>query len=206
MEISIRKSLAGFINRLRKIEQKYKLLAFKNKGLLLVGEYTYGINNLIIDYYKGSESKVTIGKFCSLGPCIRVITGGIHPSSWVSTYPFRAKWDLNGAYKDGMPYSNGDIIIKNDVWIGTDVIILSGVTIGNGAVISSGSVVAKDVPDYAVVGGTPAKLIKYRIDQEQINKLLKIKWWNWNEEKIVQNISLLSSPNVEMFLKKHLKL
>ncbi|MDC0296336.1 CatB-related O-acetyltransferase [Akkermansiaceae bacterium] len=167
---------------------------------LIIGTHTYGINNLDIHRYKGSESKIFIGKYCSLSKNITVITGGNHPLEWISTYPFRANWDMGGKYEDGMPYSNGDIIIGNDVWIGTGVTILSGVTIGHGAVVAAGSIIVKDVPPYSIFGGNPGKIIRFRFSEIHIEKLLKIKWWDWSDQKVKKNVRFLNSKTIDTFL------
>lgn len=166
---------------------------------LIIGNHTYGINNLEIHTYKGSESKIIIGKYCSLSKNITIITGGIHPVEWISTYPFSVNWDLNSKYKDGMPYSNGDIVIGNDVWIGTGVTILSGVKIGDGAVVAAKSVVTKDVSPYCIVGGIPAKNIRPRFNKQQIAKLMKLKWWNWSEKKVRESVQFLNSKSIDDF-------
>ena len=176
------------------------------KKQLIIGNHTYGINNLDIHTYKGSESKIIIGKYCSLSKNITVITGGNHPLEWISTYPFRANWDMSGKYEDGMPYSNGDIIIGNDVWIGTGATILSGITIGHGAVIAAGSIIVKDVPPYSIFGGSPAKIIRFRFSEIQIEKLLKIKWWDWNDHKVKNNVRFLNSDKIEYFLNNNISL
>jgi serine acetyltransferase len=105
----------------------------------------------------------------------------------------------------GHPECKGDIIIGNDVWIGAKSTIMSGVKIGDGAVIGSGSVVAKDVPPYAIVVGNPAKVIKYRFDEQQIENLLEIAWWNWPEHKIKEEAMLLWSKDINYFIDKHKK-
>jgi len=174
-----------------------------SRGVLLVGKHTYQWKSLYIDIYFGSEAKVIIGKYCSFSKNIRIITGGIHPTNWVSTFPFRNQFNLPGKFKDGMPTSNGDIIIGNEVWIGTGVTILSGVKIGDGAVIATGAVVTRDIPDYAVVGGVPARVIKFRFTPEQISDLQKIKWWDWMEDRIIANVPLLSSTNIDEFINKN---
>lgn len=193
----------------------YKFFGFKTNrlkldeliysGLLKIGDYTYQWQALQIDTNFGSEACVSIGKFCSIAKDIRIITGGIHPTDWVSTYPFRVKFNLPGKYKDGIPSTKGDIIIGNDVWIGTGVTILSGVNIGDGSVIAAGAVVTKNVPNYAIVGGVPARVLRYRFGQEQIKELEKIQWWNWNKERIIENVDLLSSKNIDKFISMNSK-
>ena len=89
------------------------------------------------------------------------------------------------------------------MWIGTEATILSGVTIGDGVVIGARAVISKSVPPYTVVVGNPAKVVKKRFSDEQIEKLLKIKWWNWEDEKIKANIHLLLSPKIDDFIKEH---
>ena len=184
-------------NRIRKVQWMLE------NGYLQVGKCTYGYNNLRIDMYQGSEAKVVIGKYCSIAKDVGVITGGIHPMDRVSTYPFRIQFNLKGKYKDGMPYTKGDIVIGNDVWIGTNVTILSGVKVGDGAVIATNSILSKDVPPYAVVGGNPARIIRYRFSQEVIDELLEIKWWDWSDEKVIESITQLSSKNIEEFINNH---
>ena len=174
-----------------------------NNKRLFIGEYTYQWQSLIIDEYVGSEAKVSIGKFCSIAKNVRIITGGIHPTDWISTYPFRNQFNLPGKNRDGMPKTKGDIIVGHDVWIGTGVTILSGVKIGNGAVVATGAVVTKDIPAYAIVGGVPAKVIKYRFTPNQIKDLEMINWYDWHIEKIKDNIHLLSSNSIEEFISIH---
>jgi acetyltransferase-like isoleucine patch superfamily enzyme len=168
------------------------------EGWLTIGKHTYGMP--AIHSYRGSERKVVIGDYCSIGPGTKFITGGIHPSEWVSLYPFRVRWQLPGAYDDGMPSSRGDIIVGSDVWIGTDVTILSGVEIGHGAVVATGAVVTESIPPYAIAGGVPARVIKYRFPEATIERLLKIQWWNWPEEEIRKAVPLLSSDKINAFL------
>lgn len=101
--------------------------------------------------------------------------------------------------KDNKPARN--VVIKNDVWIGLNSTILEGVTIGNGAIIGACSVVAKDVPDYAVVVGNPAKIIRYRFSKDQIHKLINLRWWELDREEIEDVMDLFYGNNVEKFEK-----
>lgn len=175
-------------------------IEYKLNGVLFVEEKTYGWESIIIDAYYPGVSKIYIGKYCSISKNIRIITGGIHPVNWISTYPLRIHYKEPKRYLDGMPATNGDVVIGNDVWIGTDVIILSGVTIGDGVVIAAGSVVTKDIEPYSFVGGNPAKLIRFRFSKPQIDSLLSLRWWDWDDEKVKENIEYLSSDNIEDFL------
>lgn len=172
-------------------------------GRLSVGKKSYGVHGLHIDTYPGNDDKVVIGSYCSIGGSVRIILGGIHPTDWVSTFPFRVAFDMDGKFHDGMPASKGDVVIGNDVWIGTAVTILSGVNIGDGAVLCANAVITKDVPAYAIVAGIPARLVRYRFTPEQIVELERIQWWNWDDGKLKNNVRLLSSPDITSFLNEH---
>lgn len=159
-----------------------------------IGDFTYG-DPTIQDW---QVSKLHIGKFTSIGHNTQIILGGHHDGKAVSTYPFGV------LFMGQKPLSKGDIQIGNDVWIGQNVIILSGVSIGDGAIVAAGAVVAEDVPAYALAGGIPAKLIRYRFDEATIQALQRIQWWNWTREKIEENMSLLSDPEkLELFLQSN---
>ncbi len=166
--------------------------------MIKVGDYTYGIP--IIKNW-GEKCTLTIGRFCSIAGNVQIYLGGNHRSDWCSTFPFPAFKEFeNWKYINGFSYSKGDVVIGNDVWIGNDVTILSGVTIGDGAVIGAECVVAKDVEPYAVVIGNPQIEVKKRFTDYQIAKLLYIKWWNWDIEKIKLNIPLICSDNIDDFI------
>ena len=157
-----------------------------------IGEFTYGIP-LIRDWNDGT--KLSIGKFCSIADEVQIFLGGGHHYEYISTYPFNTMLFPELVDEHILDRtSNGDVIIGNDVWIGMNAIILSGVEIGNGAVIAAGSVVVKNVPPYAIVGGNPAKLIKFRFHDFKISYLEDLKWWDWPIEKIKENKSVLTAP------------
>jgi acetyltransferase-like isoleucine patch superfamily enzyme len=163
------------------------------------GKYTYGTP---IIHWSNDKGKLVVGNFCSIASNVNIYLGGNHRVDWVTTYPFghihQNKFNkFNG---HGHPSTKGDVIIGNDVWIGSNVTIMSGVSIGDGVVIANNSHVVKNVEPYSLVGGNPAKLIKYRFKKEQIYKLLKIKWWNWDDNKINNFSPLLCSNNIDDFI------
>ena len=169
---------------------------FKNN--VRIGEYTYGVPKIHI--WTGKYT-LTIGKFCSISENVSIIVDGNHRSDWISTYPFSER--IEGLAKnENHPIGKRDMVIGNDVWIGKNAMILPGVSIGNGAVIGAGSVVTKDVMDYEIVGGNPAKHIRYRFTADQIDRLLKIAWWDWPVDKVKENIGILESDNIEEFINK----
>lgn len=156
----------------------------------------------------------SVGAFCSFAEGCDVVLN--HPMQFVSTHSFmylepdetdqsgRKKWqaylpNINCRYHR----ENKKTKIGNDVWIGRNATIISGVNIGNGAIVGAGAVVTKDVPDYAVVVGVPARIIRYRYTEEQIYKLNKIAWWNWSREMIAQNYE--DFYDVEVFINKYYK-
>lgn len=156
-----------------------------------IGDHTYGKPKVL----EPKMAALKIGKFCSIAGGVTIILGN-HNTNTATTYPFttlRKYWP--GARRDALKdhHTNGDIVIGNDVWIGNDATIMSGVTIGDGAVIAANSVVTKDVKPYAIVGGTPAKLLRMRHNEKVVSELLKIRWWEWSDDIIDERIKFLLS-------------
>ncbi len=177
---------------------------FYTKDLLVnnnytIGNYTYGLPK-VYDWDDGT--KLTIGKYCSIAENVTILLGGNHRADWVTTYPFPAIADFPDAKEiSGHPASKGDVVIGNDVWIAYGCIILSGVTISDGAIIAAGAVVTKDVSAYSIVAGNPAREVKKRFDQKQIDRLLEISWWNWSEQKVKENFKSLCNEDITLFIK-----
>lgn len=150
-----------------------------------VGKYSYTSKNTIFAY-------VSIGAFCSIGNDV-FCSGATHPINYLSTHPSfyslnkqcGKTFALEQKFNEFLP-----IEIGNDVWIGAKAIIKGGVKIGNGAIIGAGAVVTKDVPSFAIMGGVPAKLIKFRFDANIISSIEKMQWWEWDDMKIQENYQL----------------
>jgi acetyltransferase-like isoleucine patch superfamily enzyme len=167
-------------------------------GRMTIGPHTYGIP--IIKTFDHDETKLIIGSYSSLSETAMVMLGGEHAHDRVTTYPLRINWRMEGAGQDGIPVPTGDTVIGSDVWLTMRTFVRSGITIGDGAIIASGAIVTKDVPPYAIVGGNPAKVIRYRHTEEQIKELLDIKWWNWPDELVRDAVPLLSSTDIDGFI------
>ncbi len=197
----------------RIIKNKYHLL--RNKSLKIGANVSlsksnfFGENVTIGDYcgiynsdlgkgtyvsYSTVLSNVKMGKFCSIGPQV-IIGPGNHPTNnFISTHPaFYSTENHSGfTFVSANTFFHETKVtnIGNDVWVGAKALIMDGVNIGNGAIVGAGAIVTKDVPAYAIVAGVPAKVIRYRFEQEEIRKLENLKWWDWSEEKLIKNIKL----------------
>lgn len=182
---------------------------------IIVGDYTiyndfvndprdFEKNNVLY-HYPINKDKLIIGKFCSIACGTKfMFTSGNHSLKSLSTYTFPIffdEWNLDAKNITSAWDNKGDIVIGNDVWIGYEAVIMPGVKIGDGAIVGTRAVVTKDVPPYTIVGGVPARPIRKRFDDETIEKLLKIKWWDWDKEKIEKNISVIQSGEIDKLLK-----
>lgn len=169
---------------------------------IIVGDYTYyddfeNVENFeknVKYHFDFIGDKLIIGKFCMIASDVKfIMNGGNHLTESISAYPFAIFGNGWEKAMDGKSYpSKGNTVIGNDVWIGHNAIIMPEVTIGDGAIIATNATVIKDVEPYAIVGGNPAKEIKKRFSEDIISKLLELKWWNWEIEKITRNLQSLT--------------
>ena len=150
-----------------------------------IGKNTYGKINAIT--YPCENSYLKIGNYCSISSSTLFVLGGEHNTNTISTFPFKEKI----LHDEVDTFSKGEIVLEDDVWTGEKSIILSGVHIGQGAIVAAGAVVTKNVPPYAVVGGVPARIMKYRFDKEIIDELLKIDYSKLTNEDIKKHVDEL---------------
>jgi acetyltransferase-like isoleucine patch superfamily enzyme len=166
-----------------------------------MGRHSYGVP--ISPAYSGDKGDVSIGAYCAIAENVVLMVGGNHRTDWVSTFPLRARLELPGAFMDGHPATRGPIRIGNDVWIGRDAMILSGVTIGDGAVVGARAVVGADVRPYAVVVGNPAREVRRRFTDNQVDDLLRIAWWEWSDEDVQARVDEINGGAVDTFIARY---
>ncbi|WP_408630276.1 CatB-related O-acetyltransferase [Amycolatopsis mongoliensis] len=175
--------------------------------LIEVGEFSYyddpddptafEVRNVL--YHYGPE-KLVIGKFCALGEGVRFIMNGAnHRMDGPSTFPFPimgGDWAPHFDLVTGLP-GRGDTVLGNDVWLGYRSMVMPGVHIGHGAVVAAGAVVVDDVPAYGIVGGNPAKLIRRRYSDADVDRLLAVAWWDWPLQHITDHVRAIMSGGVD---------
>lgn len=166
-------------------------------GKLIMGKHSYGF---IVR--RGEGNTITIGKYCSIANDVIFDGGFTHNPYNISTYPFHS-WHPEVSHLPSNILIKGDIIVGNDVWIGEGVIIMSGVTIGDGAIVGARAIVTHNVLPYSIVVGSPAIFKKKRFNDIQIDDLLRIKWWDWDDEKVIENARLLQSGKIDEFIERH---
>lgn len=186
---------------------------------IIVGDYTYyddcdGADRFeehVTHFYEFIGDKLIIGNFCAIAKGVEfVMNGANHRMNYATTYPFYimgGDWGgMIAPVVDQLPLK-GDTVIGNDVWIGQNVTIMPGVHIGDGAIIGADSTVATNIPPYAVAVGNPARVIRLRFDDETIELLERLKWWDLPIEKIDRLIPILTNPHIEemkLAVKKYL--
>lgn len=173
---------------------------------IIIGDYTYyddfeNVENFeknVKYHFDFINDKLIIGKFCMIASDVKFIMNGAnHLTNAITSYPFAIFGKGWENAMDGKSYpQKGNINIGNDVWIGYNATIMAGVTIGDGAIIATNSTVVKDVEPYSIVGGNPANEIKKRFSEDKIAKLLELKWWDWEIEKITKNVQNLTDNDI----------
>jgi acetyltransferase-like isoleucine patch superfamily enzyme len=173
-----------------------RLARYRAAGLLELGHATYGAP--VLKAYGGpAPARVRIGAYCSIGDGVEIFVDGDHRTDWVSTYPhLEAAGGRRGAHLT----HRGDVTIGSDVWLGRGATILSGVTIGHGAVVGARAVVSRDVRPYAIVAGNPAAEVRRRFDDETVERLLALAWWDWPAARVSAHAALLCSADVAALL------
>lgn len=176
---------------------------------IVIGDYTYyddyetngeDFEKHVTHFYPFIGDKLIIGKFCAIAKGVKFIMNGAnHRMDGITTYPFNIignGWEKVTPALSDLPLKR-DTVIGNDVWIGENVTFLPGVRIGDGAIIGACSVVAKSIPPYSIAVGNPCKAVKKRFDDKTIEKLLELKWWDWDEKKIFDNLEALVSGKTD---------
>lgn len=145
-----------------------------------------------------SVSNAIIGQFCSIGPGTKIGGLGTHPVKWATTHPAfystRKQAGVSFVKTDQFQENVGPVKIGNDVWIGANVLIIDGIKVGDGAIIAAGAVVNRDVDPYAIVGGVPARIIRYRFSPAVIKRFLELKWWDWPEDELRRRAAQFCMP------------
>ncbi|GAB4152820.1 MAG: Vat family streptogramin A O-acetyltransferase [Cyanobacteria bacterium J069] len=174
---------------------------------IIVGDYTYyddfetseNFERNVLYHFDFEGDRLIIGKFCSIASDVKfIMNGGNHRTDWFTNYPFPV---FGNGWEHAMPDSwpnKGDTVIGNDVWIGYGAMLMPGVQVGDGAIIATSSVITRNIEPYAVVGGNPAALIRKRFDEAVIEELLRIRWWDWDIQKITRHLPAICGGNLDV--------
>lgn len=194
----------GLLQRLRRgrnplNETRLHLSKLARRYGFSIGCYSYGRPKV---RFPESGRKLTIGRYCSIADRVEILLGGEHRLDWASTYPFAA---MRGHFPDAQApedyhASRGDVVIGHDVWLGSGCMILSGVTVGHGAVVAARAVVTRDVPPYAVVAGSPARVVRHRFPPDVAEALVALAWWDLPKAEVSRLVPLLQSGRVDALL------
>jgi acetyltransferase-like isoleucine patch superfamily enzyme len=178
----------------RKVDSSQSLIA---SGILTMGANSYTAPT--VHLYAGDTARVRIGAYTAIATDVQILPGGNHRLDTVASFPLRQVLGLDEVENEQHP-GKGDVIIGSDVWIGLGARILGGVTIGHGAVVGAWSTVTKDVAPYTLVAGNPARPVRRRFDDETIDALLRIAWWEWSEDVVRQRARELGATDIEAFV------
>ena len=166
-----------------------------HEGQIVMGRGSYGTPTVTAFSPDGSSPPyLVVGNYCSIADGVSVIVNGGHRTDWTTTFPIRVVYRLPGQNSDGHPEPSGPVVLGNDVWVGSGATLLGGVKVGDGAVIGAGAVVASDVRPYAIVVGNPAREIRRRFNDETVNHLLDLKWWQLEEDQVAGMVDILCAP------------
>ena len=178
---------------------------FVTRPTIEVGDYSYyddpkGMEQFeknVLYHFDFVGDRLVIGRFCSIAAETRfIMNGGNHATDWFTTFPFPV---FGHGWEEATPESwpnRGDTVVGHDVWIGYGATIMPGIQIGNGAIVASKSVVTRDVKPFAIVGGNPAEVIRYRFDEETRQTLAEIAWWDWDADKITRNVKAICAADL----------
>ncbi len=180
-----------------------------DRDTISVGEFTYYddpdeperfVDKCVLHHYDFLGDRLVIGRFTAIATGVRfMMNGANHAMTGISTFPFSifgCGWEEGFDFETIRAGLKGDTVVGDDVWIGTEAMIMPGVTIGAGAIVAARSVVASDVPAYAVVGGNPARVIRYRFSPEEIERLLALAWWDWPIEHVTASLDAIRGGDV----------
>lgn len=173
-----------------------------------VGEYSYyddpedseGFARNVLYLFPFIGDRLIIGRYCAIARgATFVMNGANHRMSGFSTYPFNIfgnGWERSTPLPQELPYK-GDTVVGNDVWIGYEAMLMPGVRVGDGAIVAARSVVGSNVPAYAIVAGNPARVVRMRYDEAQVQRLQRIAWWNWDADKVSRNLELIVGADLD---------